>query len=73
MVKFSTAAELVPLLVTAADVPAAPVVTVPTDTVAAAHCAPVGPAPPADASNVHAPDALSGWLEELLSAAMAAM
>src|ERR1039458_6245515 len=47
IVKFRTAAELVPLLVTATDVPAAPVVTVPTVTVAAAPAAPVVPAVPA--------------------------
>src|ERR1039458_7166486 len=43
IVKFRTAAELVPLFVTATDVPAAPVVTVPTVTVAAAPAAPVVP------------------------------
>lgn len=37
IVKFSTAAELVPLLVTLALLPAAPVVVVPTVIVAAAH------------------------------------
>jgi hypothetical protein len=47
MVKFSTAAVAVPLFVTAALDPAAPVVTDPICTVAAA---PVGPAPPAAAS-----------------------
>jgi hypothetical protein len=42
MVKFSTAALFVPLFVTLAFVPAAPVVVVPTDTVAAAPRAPLG-------------------------------
>lgn len=53
MVKFSTAAEDVPLFVTAACVPAAPVVTVPIATVAAVPAgpvAPVGPVLPACAS-----------------------
>jgi hypothetical protein len=46
MVKLSTAALLVPALLTAAEDPAEPVVTVPTATVAAAPAEPVGPVGP---------------------------
>jgi hypothetical protein len=46
MVKFRTAAEVVPALTTEADDPGAPVVTVPTVTDAAAPGVPVGPTPP---------------------------
>jgi hypothetical protein len=46
MVKLSTAAPLAPEFVTLADVPGAPVVTVPTDTVAAAPFVPFVPFAP---------------------------
>ena len=46
MVKFSTAAELVPTFETDADDPAAPVVTVPTAIVAACPGEPCGPVAP---------------------------
>jgi hypothetical protein len=45
-VKFKTAAELDPTLVTLAELPAEPVVTVPTVIVAAAPAEPLGPKPP---------------------------
>ena len=57
IVKFRTAAELVPLFVTATDVPAAPVVTVPTVTVAAAPAAPVVPVAPVGPVDPAAPAA----------------
>src|ERR1035438_7659918 len=57
IVKFRTAAELVPLLVTATDVPAAPVVTVPTVMVAAAPAAPVVPVAPVGPVDPAAPAA----------------
>lgn len=46
--KLKIAAEVVPLFVTLADVPAAPVVVVPTLTVAAVPVGPVGPVGPVD-------------------------
>ena len=46
MVKSNTAAPVVPELVTTADEPAAPVLTVPTLIVAAAPVAPVSPVSP---------------------------
>jgi hypothetical protein len=76
MVKFRTAAVLLPTLVTEAEVPAAPVFTVPTVTVAAAPPGPDGPAgptPPACASSDQAPpfpELVSGSAELLLTVAM---
>jgi hypothetical protein len=55
--KFSTAAELVPLLFTVAEAPAASVVTVPTVTDAAAPAGPVAPAVPAAPAAPGAPAA----------------
>ena len=46
MVKLKTAAEDVPLFVTEAEVPAAPVVVVPTEMVAAVPVGPVAPVGP---------------------------
>jgi hypothetical protein len=53
MVKFSTAAPAVPVFVTLACDPGAPVVTVPTLTVAAAPEGPVAPTTPFTASTAH--------------------
>jgi hypothetical protein len=69
MVKFNTAAVAVPLLVTPAEDPAAPVVTVPTLIVAAAPVGPVGPAPPFSASTAQAAGFKSGSIPELLTCA----
>jgi hypothetical protein len=66
MVKFRIAAVLLPLLVTEALVPGRPVVTGPKLIVAAAPCAPVGPAPPAGASNDQLPELISGVTDVLL-------
>jgi hypothetical protein len=63
-VKFSTAAELVPLFDTTACVPATPVVTVPIDTVAAIPAGPVGPTLPACASTAHTCGDKSGSNDE---------
>src|SRR6266508_2920034 len=46
IVKFSTAPDGLPALVTVAEVPGAPVVVVPTETVAADPAGPVGPVGP---------------------------
>jgi hypothetical protein len=72
-VKFRIADVLVPLLLTVAEEPAAPVVIVPTLTVAAAPVGPAGPAPPAAASSDQAPpfpELVSGSAELLLSVAI---
>lgn len=72
MVKFSTAAVLVPLFVTAACVPAAPVVTVPMVIDAAdpaGPVAPAGPTLPACASKVHTCGNRSGRELELAASA----
>jgi hypothetical protein len=56
-VKLSTAAEVVPAFVTLADVPAAPVVTLPTVIVAADPAAPsepLGPMPPVTLTSIWA-------------------
>jgi hypothetical protein len=59
-VKFSTAASAVPLFVTLACDPAAPVVTDPTLTVAAAPEGPVAPTTPFTASTAHCVGDTSG-------------
>jgi hypothetical protein len=59
-VKFSTAALAVPMLVTLACDPAAPVVTVPTLIVAAAPEGPVAPKVPFTASTAHCAGDTSG-------------
>jgi hypothetical protein len=60
MVKFSTAALVVPTSVTVACDPAGPVVTVPTLTVAAAPEGPVAPNTPFTASTAHIAGDTSG-------------
>jgi hypothetical protein len=60
MVKFNTAAPADPTFVTPACDPAAPVVTVPTLTVAAAPEGPVAPTAPFTASTAHCAGDTSG-------------
>jgi hypothetical protein len=64
-VKFNTAAELVPVTVTAAELPGGPVVTPPTLTLAAVPDGPVGPTLPAAASSAHTCGLVSGSADEL--------
>src|ERR1035441_7958459 len=69
MVKLRIAADAVPVFVTAACVPGAPVEMIPRATVAADPVGPDGPALPACASTVHACGYRSGSDAELLIAA----
>jgi len=73
MVKFRIAAELLPALVTEAELPGAPVVVVPALTVAAAPAGPAGPVLPACANSDQAPpfpELVSGSAELLLTVAI---